>query len=200
MTTGAIDIEPIRANPEAIVPVDDSGDALIPTNQTAQSSETITELQRATPATATDLSSSGEVVDGEVLVRKGETITAAHADRAISAGVLAKLVASAGMGSADESGVKGKAQGALGNAQQSAEDAAIGKPAAFEIDAPDGSVIVAPGQIVTREILDRADKHGKKAQVISSAGAGAVSEGAQTVYAEAKDVATDVWANRQGKD
>ena len=139
-------------------------------------------------------------MDGEILVRKGETITAQQADRAIDVGVLAKLVASAGAGSAQNSGANAKAQGALdtaqdktqgalNNAQQSAEDAAIGKPSAFEIDAPDGSVIVAPGQIVTREILARADREGKKAQVVSAAGAGAVSESAQHAYAEAKDVA-----------
>ena len=167
--------------------------SIVPSNQTAPSQEIITNMQKATPATATDLDSQGEVVDGEVLVRKGETITAQHADRAIGAGVLGKLVAAAGMGHANESGAKGKAEGALSSAQQSTEELAIGKPAAFEIDAPDGSVIVAPGQTVTREILARADKHGKKAQVISSAGAGAVSEGAQTVYAEAKEVAVDAW-------
>ena len=203
---GALDIEPVRENNEALVPVENSshGDAIVPSNQTAQAPEIVTELQKATPATATDISSSGEVVDGEVLVRKGEIITAQHADRAIDTGVLAKLVASAGAGHAQGSGANDKAQGALGtaqdktrgalsNAQQSAEDAAIGKPSAFEIDAPDGTVLVGPGQIVTRAILDRADQHGKKAQVISAAGAGAVSEGAQHVYAEAKDVAGTVW-------
>ena len=198
LTSGGIDIAPVRANAEAIVPAANAGDAIVPSNQTPQPGGLdVTQLQKATPASATDVSSSGEVVDGEVLVRKGETITAEHADRAISAGILAKLVASAGAGHASSaaahSGATGKAQGALSSAQQSTEDAVIGKPAAFEIDAPDGSILVAPGQIVTREILARADKHGKKAQVISSAGAGAVSESAQTVYAEAKDVATDVW-------
>ena len=206
LNAGGIDIVPVRDNSEAIVPVENSshGDAIVPSNQTAQAPETITELQKATSAMATDLSSSGEVVDGEVLVRKGETITAQHADRAIQAGVLAKLVAAATAGSAQDSGASAKAQGALdsaqsktegalSNAQQSAEDAAIGKPSAFEIDAPDGSVIVAPGQIVTREILARADREGKKAQVISAAGAGAVSQSAQHVYGEAKDVAGDVW-------
>ena len=205
LTEGGIDIVPTRANSEAIVPVDDAqNEAIVPSNQTPQARETITELQKATPATATDLSSSGEVVDGEVLVRKGETITAQQADRAIDAGILAKLVASAGAGSAQDSDATAKAQGALGtaqdktqgalsSAQQSTEDAAIGKPSAFEIDASDGSVLVAPGQIVTRQILDRADKDGKKAQVIAAAGAGAVSQGAQHAYGEARDVAADVW-------
>ena len=211
LSFGAIDIEPVRENTEAIVPVADvsqgnssHADAIVPSNQTAQAPEVVTELQKATPATATDLSSSGEVVDGEVLVRKGEIITAQQADRAIDAGILAQLVASAGAGSAQESGATGKAQGALdtakdktqgalSGAQQSAEEAAIGKPSAFEIDATDGSVIVAPGQIVTREILNRADADGKKAQVVAAAGAGAVSESAQHVYSGAKDVAANVW-------
>ena len=206
LTGGAVDIEPVRTNPEAIVPASDFAmdDAIVPSNQTAQATEVVTELQKATPATPTDLSSSGEVVDGEVLVRKGETITAQHADRATNAGVLAKLVASASAGSAQGSDANAKAQNALGtaqqktegalsSAQQSTEDAAIGKPSAFEIDASDGSVLIAPGQIVTREILNRADKDGKKAQVIAAAGAGAVSEGAQHVYGEAKDVAADAW-------
>ena len=210
--TSGIDIVPVRANPEAIVPASNAlgSDAIVPSNQTPQPQETVTELQKATPATATDLNSDGEVVDGEVLVRKGETITAQHADRAIDAGILAKLVASAGAGSAQGSDANAKAQGALGTAQdktqgalsgaqQSTEDAAIGKPSAFEIDASDGSVLVAPGQIVTREILARADKDGKKAQVIAAAGAGAVSEGAQHVYGEAKDVAVDVWDTVKAK-
>ena len=203
---GAIDIEPVRANPEAIVPVADvaTNEAIVPSNQTAQAPEVVTELQKATPATPTDISSSGEVVSGEVLVRQGETITAQQADRAIDAGILAKLVASASAGSAKNSDASAKAQGALGtaqgktqgalsNAQQSTEEAAIGKPSAFEIDAPDGSILVAPGQIVTRAILDRADAHGKKAQVIAAAGAGAASQGAQHAYGEAKDVAANVW-------
>lgn len=194
LTSGAVNIEPVR----------DNNEALVPSNQTAQTPEVITELQKATPATATDIDSSGEVVNGELLVRQGEIITEQQADRAIDAGILAQLVASAGAGHAQGSDATARAQGALGtahektqgalgSAQQSTEEAAIGKPSAFEIDAPDGSVIVAPGQIVTREILERADRHGKKAQVISSAGAGAVSQGAQHAYGEAKVVAGDVW-------
>ena len=201
-----IDIVPIRQNSEAIVPVDDAttGSAanagsvsIVPSNQTEQSGEAITDLQKATPASATDIDSNGEVVDGEILVRKGETITAQHADRAIAAGVLGQLVASASAGHVAGSAAVGtaqqKTQGALSSAQQSAEEAAIGKPAATEIDAPDGSVLVAPGQIVTREILERADRHGKKAQVIATAGLGAASEGAKHAYGEAKEVAVDVW-------
>jgi len=163
--------------------------------------QTLTELQRETPATATDISSTGDVVDGEVLVRKGEVITAQHADRAIQAGVLGQLVASAAMTSA--SGALGTAQGKAGEysdqAQGSLESAAIGKPAGREVDAPDGSVLVAPGQIITQAILDRANQHGKKGEVIASAGMGAASTTAQDTLGQVKETATSVFATIKEK-
>jgi len=163
--------------------------------------QTLTNLQRETPATATDISSTGDVVDGEVLVRKGETITAQHADRATQAGVLGQLVASAVASGA--SSALGTAQGKAGEyseqAQGSLENAAIGKPAGREVDAPDGSVLVAPGQIITQAILDRADQHGKKAEVIASAGMGAASTKAQDLGGQVKETATSVFATIKEK-
>ena len=169
---------------------------------TALDGQLVTDLQKETNASATDLSSTGEVVNGEVLVRDGEVITEQHADRAISAGVLAQLVAAAGAGSGSSmlqsgqqsaSGIGAKAQGLLGSASESAEGAALGKPSAREVMAPDGSVLVAPGQIVTQSILDRADTYGKKNEVIAAAGMGAVSQTAQTAYADVKETAANVW-------
>lgn len=160
------------------------------TTSIVPAAQTLTNLQRETPATATDISSTGDVVDGEVLVRKGETITAQHADRAIQAGVLGQLVASAAMTSA--SGVQDKAGEYSGQAQGALENAAIGKPAGREVDAPDGSILVAPGQIITQAILDRADARGKKAEVIASAGLGAASTTAQDTYGQVKDTAVSV--------
>ncbi len=157
--------------------------------------QTLTNLQRETPATATDISSAGEVVDGEILVRKGETITEAHADRAIQAGVLSQLVASAAMTGASGtlSTVQGKAGEYGEQAQGALENAALGKPAGREVDAADGSVLVAPGQIITQAILDRADAHGKKAEVIASAGMGAASTTAQDALGQAKETAVSVF-------
>ena len=154
---------------------------------------TLTELQRATPATATDVDSRGNVVDGEVLVREGETITAAHADRAIGAGILATLVGSIKIGA--PSAVHDMTQ----NAAQSAQNAAIGKPAGREVDAPDGSILVAPGQIITQAILDRADLHGKRAEVIASAGMGATSVAAQDALSQVKETATNVFGSLKEK-
>jgi len=164
------------------------------------------ELQKVTPAAATDISSSGEVVEGEVLVRQGETITAEHADRAIAAGVLGQLVTAVAKGSASSAlgSASTSASSALGGAQTSAseygeqaggslENAAVGKPSAREVLAPDGSVLVAPGQIVTRPILDRADAYGKKGEVIAAAGLGATSVAAQDAYGQVKDVAGSAW-------
>jgi uncharacterized protein YrrD len=169
-----------------------------------------------TPAVATDITSTGEVVSGEVLVRNGETITALHADRAIEAGVLAQLVAAAAGSSIRN--VYGSATGSVSDSLHPTdtttvaptavtpvdntsspgmldqfETAAIGKPSAREIIAPDGSVIIAPGMIVTQAILDRADVYGKKGEVITAAGLGAASEKAQGAYNSARESAGSLW-------
>ena len=160
-----------------------------------------TQLQRETPAMATDVSSSGEVVDGEVLVRKGEIITENHADRAISAGVLGQLVTAATMGGASSALASGQqSAGEYGeNAQNSLEARAIGNPAGREVDAPDGSILVAPGMIITRNILDRAETVGKKNEVIASAGLGAVSTTAQDTLGQVKDTAGNLFDSLKGK-
>ncbi|PQV64553.1 putative protein YrrD, contains PRC-barrel domain [Abditibacterium utsteinense] len=173
---------------------------------TTLNSVDIPEVHNSTYASATDVSSTGAVVDGEVLVRQGETITAQHADRAINAGILHQLVISAGgtaaTGAYDSAktsatGVLGQGQDAAGSygaeTQSKMETAALGKPSAREISAPDGSIIIAPGMIVTRAILDRADTYGKKNEVIAAAGLGAASEKAQDVYGSAKESAGSIW-------
>lgn len=147
------------------------------------------ELNTPTMAGASDLSSTGVVVDGEVLVRQGETITREHADRAEQAGILHALVVSAAGSSAPVTAIQG--QGA--SMQQSAEEAAIGKTAAREVDAPDGSVLVAPGMVITRDIMDQAKLVGRDKQVIASAGLGSASDNAQTGMATAKEHAGNLW-------
>ena len=172
----------------------------------------VPELQHMTPASATDVSSTGEVVNGEVLVRQGETITAGHAERAIAAGVLGSLVTAVAKGSASSAydSASTSVSSAVGGAQTSAgqygeqtsgtlENAAIGKPSAREVVASDGSVLVAPGQIITQPILDRADAHGKKAEVIAAAGLGAASVAAQNTYGQVKDVAGSAWSTVKEK-
>jgi len=181
--------------------VADGGTVSTSTNTPVPAAQTLTNLQRETPATATDVSSTGDVVDGEVLVRKGETITAAHADRAISAGILGQLVASAvASGASSALGTaQGKASDYSGQAQGALENAVIGKPAGREVDAPDGSTLVAPGQIITQAILDRADLHGKKAEVIASVGMAAASTTAQDTLSQVKETATSVFGTIKEK-
>jgi len=154
----------------------------------------------------TQLSSDGEPVDGEILVRKGETITHEHAMRATEAGVLGKLVTAAVGGKAGEhyEALSGKAgehyeaiSGQAGEhgagAQAKAEEAAIGKPSAKEVTLPNGTILLAPGQVVTRDIMEEARTHGKEKEVIAAAGLGAASEKLQTGAATVKEGATNLW-------
>ncbi len=191
------------ASHDVIIPADKTSPEQAATTQAENTGRVeqseILELNTPTMAGSTDVSSTGEPVDGEVLVRKGETITEEHADRAIAADILGTLVLAAGGGSVvgayDSS--KEKASGLAGehggNAQSRAEEAAIGKPVAREVLADDGSVIVTPGMLVTSAIMERAKHEGKEKQVIAAAGLGAASEsvssGAQTV----KEGAGNLW-------
>ena len=153
------------------------------TTTSETSSVSPVELNTPTMAGASDVSSRGDVVDGEVLVRTGETITREHADRAEQAGILHALVVSAAGSTGPATAVSER----LGGAGQSAEEAAIGRPAAREVDAPDGTVLVAPGMVITRQIMERAKIVGRDKQVIASAGLGAASESAQSGLATAKE-------------
>jgi uncharacterized protein YrrD len=150
---------------------------------------------------ASDVSSTGEVVSGEVLVRKGEVITREHADRAETAGVLGQLVIAAGGGAASDAFSAGKervggvassgsaaASGHAAGLQDRAEEAAIGRPAGREVVAPNGATIVAPGMIITQETLDQARLYGKEREVIAAAGIGAASAGVGTVTEHAAGV------------
>lgn len=157
--------------------------------------QTISELGVPTPAATSDVSSSGEIVPGEILVRSGETIMQTHADRAESAGVLHQLVLAAGgtMAGGMLDAAKGKIGGATGAAEENAEEAAIGKPAAREVTASNGTILVAPGMIVTREIIQTAKLHGKEREVIASAGLGAASESVSSGVGTVKDASANLW-------
>jgi uncharacterized protein YrrD len=188
------------ATPQAITTHAVESGAVAPTD-----TETLLELQKPTHAMVTDVSSSGEVVDGEVLVRKGELITAAHADRGIAAGVLGSLVTAATGGALtganqDTTTVQGvHSQETAGESQSRSDNAAIGKPSAREVVAPDGSILIAPGMPVTREILARAEHYGKKPEVLAAAGMGAVSQNAKAAYGEVKESAQTFWGQLKEK-
>lgn len=153
------------------------------------------ELQTPGTHAETDISTSGEVVNGEVLVRQGEVISAFHADRAEMTGVLGALVASALSGAASETVAVGQERlsSAIASGGRQAENAAIGKPAAHEVIAPDGSVIVAEGQIVTREIMEQAKLFEREKDVMTAAGLGAASQTAQGVSTSVAHSAGSFW-------
>jgi hypothetical protein len=147
-------------------------------------------------------------VPSQVLVRQGEVITREHADRAESAGVLGQLVVAAGGGvaagaydSARERMAGGAAAasehaGGIGaSVQQKAEEAALGKQAGREVTALNGETIIAPGQIITQEVLERARRDGKEKEVIAAAGLGAAQQGVDTV----KEGAHNLWDTIKAK-
>jgi len=124
---------------------------------------------------------------GTTLVKTGEVITQQHADQAEQAGILGQLLTAVGAGAG--SGLLGSAQEKLSGGQQNAAEAAIGKTAGREVLLPTGSTLVAPGMIITQEIMDHARAIGKEKEVIASAGLGAAAQGADTV----KEHAVGLW-------
>jgi uncharacterized protein YrrD len=186
-------------------------------------SEEIASKEIETPGTsdmAADVTSSGEVVHGEVLVRAGEVITAEHAERAAQAGVLGPLVAAAVSGAAGEAYAAGqeKISGAVGGATHRASTpvadsasnlqeqlharavaATLGQPAARDVLAEDGSVIVFAGQILTPEILEDARRLNREKEVLASAGLGAISQSAQSAGAQVTEAATGLWEAARSK-
>ena len=154
----------------------------------------------ATPM-ATDVSSTGETVAGEVLVRKGETITAAQADRAETAGILHQLLLAAGAGATtDVAGSVATAGSSsvdsAGSALQShTRNSVVGSKAGREVTARDGSTIVAPGMTITEDIYQRAQSEGKTSELAVSAGIATAAQGADTV----REHAGNLWDNIKQK-
>jgi uncharacterized protein YrrD len=173
----------------------DAPTSQLTSNELRSETPTVLELNTPTMAGTADANSRGEVVDGEVLVRAGETITREHADRAADNGILHALIASAIGSSAPATAIAG--HGA--SLQENAAEAAIGKTASREVDAPDGTVLVAPGMIITRKIMDDARAVGKEREVIASAGLGAASEGLQSGAATVKEGAGNLFDAAKAK-
>jgi uncharacterized protein YrrD len=150
------------------------------------------------PSEATSFNSSGS----EILVRQGEVITQEQANRAESLGLLRQLVLAAGGGSASNAFAAGReklneavasgpeaTRGLSASVQETAEAAAVGKPAGREVTARDGSTIIAPGMIITQDVIQRARIEGKEKEVLASAGLGAAQQGVDTV----KEGASNLW-------
>ncbi|WP_119674725.1 PRC-barrel domain-containing protein [Deinococcus sp. RM] len=124
-------------------------------------------------------------VDGHLIVAKGETITAAHADEAEAAGKLAALATAA------TGGVIADAYGsARDRVQESYEDVkdataerqkayVIGKTARSEIATDAGEVIVPAGATITSFQADRAEQTGRLAALTAAATGGAIQDGVE---------------------
>ncbi|GAA5435329.1 PRC-barrel domain-containing protein [Deinococcus aquaticus] len=130
--------------------------------------------------------------DGHLIVAQGETITAAHADEAETAGKLAALSAAA---------TGGVIAGAYGNARDRVQESyadvkdataerqkayVTGKTASSEIRTDTGEVIVPAGATITTFQADRAEQTGKLAALTAAATGGAISGGVQTLRERTK--------------
>ncbi|WP_309573355.1 PRC-barrel domain-containing protein [Deinococcus sp.] len=129
--------------------------------------------------------------DGTVLVTKGETITALHAERADAAGKLTALATNATGGTI--AGAYGSAVQGVQERYEDVRDATaerqkayvVGKTASRDITTEAGEVIVPQGAVITTHQADRAETTGKLAALTAAATAGALSSSAQALTARA---------------
>lgn len=179
------------AGRDVFLPASTGATAPVSNALTSSSTPRVTVEGQPVEATVTSLStstaSSATAQNGSILVRSGEVITQQHTDQAEQAGVLGQLLTAAGAHVG--SGLLGSAQEKLSGGQQNASEAAIGKSAGREVLLPNGSTLVAPGMIITQEMMDLARSNGKEPELIASAGLGAASEGAQGALASASGTA-----------
>jgi uncharacterized protein YrrD len=148
-----------------------------------------------------------EMEHGPILVHQGEVITTEHADLAEGAGILHQLLLAAGAQVTDNlvHSTKenlGKAQDhanqQLHNPIGSTEESVIGERAGKEVFALNGSTIVAPGMLITPEIMQTARLHGKESEVVASARFNPSSSGAQQSSGMGEKV-TSVWETVRDK-
>ena len=120
---------------------------------------------------------------GVVLVTKGETITAAHAEQAEALGLLGSLTAAAGGGAAQElyGSAKESVQGGLENmataTKERQKEYVVGKTAGSDVSAPDGTLIVEKGQTITEMHAVIAEDKGALGTLSAAAAGGAMQQG-----------------------
>lgn len=125
--------------------------------------------------------------DGRVIVSKGETITAAQADEAETAGKLAALATAATGGVIADA--YGSARDRVQDTYADVKDATAerqkayvtGKTASREIATEAGEVIVPAGATITSFQADRAEQTGRLAALTAAATGGAIGTGVQTL-------------------
>lgn len=133
----------------------------------------------------------GKPVNDEILVRKGQVITAVHADQADAAGVLHQLLIAAGAGAATNiaaNSSEGLAN--FGNSlQNQAQNAVVGSVAGRQVMARDGSVLVAAGEVISEAAYKQAVAEGNEGTLAASASLATVAHGAEVV----KEQAVHLW-------
>lgn len=122
-----------------------------------------------------------------ILVSKGERITREQAERAEAAGRLSQLVLAAGGGVMGEAWSSGKERlGSLtASGTASTAEAVVGRTAGREVVLPNGSTLIAPGMVITRDTLEQARLHGRERELIASAGLGMAGQGVQATREKA---------------
>jgi len=149
--------------------------------------------------------------ESEVLVREGEWITRAHATIAEARGVLPDLVMAVSTAAPLSAGGANPVRPAP--SPLIAADV-FGHQARYEVLAPDGSVIIAAGTIITPEIMDHARIYDKESAVIAAAdradppsdieqsiehGVEALKEGALHLWDTVKQKASELAVAAQAK-
>ena len=137
---------------------------------------------------------------GTLVVTKGETITAAHAEQAEALGLLGSLTAAAGGGAAQElyGSARESVQGGYENMGAATRDRqkefVVGKTAGNDVVASDGSPIVVKGETITAVHAGTAEDKGALGSLVASATGGSMQEGVQgvreTIVARAAPVLT----------
>ncbi|MEK8089649.1 PRC-barrel domain-containing protein [Thermithiobacillus plumbiphilus] len=151
------------------------------------------DLSAASASTQHDLDSveASSLDDSEapetLLVRKGEIITEEQIERAEAAGRLRQLVLAAGGGAVSAAWSSGRERisGLAASGTSSTAEAVVGKTAGREVLLPSGATLVAPGMIITPEILQEARLHGRERELIAAAGSGMASQGMQATREKA---------------
>ncbi len=125
--------------------------------------------------------------DGRLLVVKGETITAAHAEEAESLGLLGSLTAAAGGGAVQElyGSARESVQGGVENmataTKERQKEFVVGKTAGSDVIAQDGSVIVTKGETITTLHATIAEDKGALGSLAAAATSGSMQQGVQGV-------------------
>ncbi|MGY2895315.1 PRC-barrel domain-containing protein [Deinococcus sp. UYEF24] len=132
--------------------------------------------------------SSDVTGEGGVLVAsKGETITAAQAQKAEDLGLLGSLTAAAGGGAAQElyGSARENVQAGYENMATATKDRqkefVVGKTAGNDVIAGDGSPIVMKGETITAIHAGTAEDKGALGSLVASATGGSMQEGVQGV-------------------